>query len=124
LIAAHDLNARAFRTLTGDEGETHLAWTRTLEPHLGIVVGVSQLLPPAFLELPQKGFIGMHPTMLPQGRGRAPIPWAIIKGLKQTGVTLFYADKGADTGDILAQAAVPVRDDDTASTLGARTDEM
>src|SRR6185436_9952923 len=76
------------------------------------------------LALPGLGFIGMHPTMLPIGRGRAPIPWAIILGLKETGVTWFYVDPGADTGDILIQQSVPVLDTDTSSTLGARTDDV
>jgi methionyl-tRNA formyltransferase len=76
------------------------------------------------LALPSLGFIGMHPTMLPVGRGRAPIPWAIILGLKETGVTWFYVDPGADTGDILVQQSVPVLDSDTSSTLGARTDDV
>jgi methionyl-tRNA formyltransferase len=76
------------------------------------------------LMLPPLGFIGMHPTMLPTGRGRAPIPWAIILGLKETGTTWFYVDPGADTGDILIQQKVPVLDTDTSSTLGARTDDV
>ncbi len=124
LIARHNLKARSFTSLKGDEGREHLAWAKDLVPRLGIVCGISELIPPELLAVPGLGFIGMHPTLLPQGRGRAPIPWAIILGLKETGVTWFYADPGVDTGDILIQQGVPVLDSDTASTLGARTDDV
>lgn len=124
VIARHQLTARPFASLKGDEGRTHLEWAKTVAPRLGIVCGVSELISPELLVLPELGFIGMHPTLLPQGRGRAPIPWAIILGLKETGVTWFYADPGIDTGDIMAQQSVPIFDTDTASTLGARTDDI
>lgn len=97
---------------------------RDLKPDLGIVIGVSQLIPPSILSIPPLGFVGMHPTLLPEGRGRAPIPWAIIKGLKRTGVTLFYLDSGPDTGDILAQVEIPIYYEDTAASLGERTDHV
>lgn len=124
VIERYDLKARAFTSLKGEEGATHLEWATAVNPRLGVVCGVSELIQPELLTLPGLGFIGMHPTLLPQGRGRAPIPWAIILGLKETGVTWFYADPGADTGDILIQQPVPVLDTDTASTLGARTDDV
>ena len=124
VIAAHNLNARTFASLKGQEGAAHLDWAKTFAPRLGIICGVSELIKDELLTLPGLGFIGMHPTMLPVGRGRAPIPWAIILGLKETGVTWFYLDPGADTGDILIQQSVPVLDTDTSSTLGARTDDV
>ena len=124
IIARYGLNARSFTSLKGEEGSTHLEWAKSFAPRLGIVCGVSELIQQELLTLPPLGFIGMHPTMLPQGRGRAPIPWAIILGLKETGVTWFYADPGVDTGDILIQHTVPVLDTDTSATLGARTDDV
>ncbi len=124
LIARYGLNAQAFTTLKGEEGAHHMEFARAAKPDLGIVAGVSELVPGAMLSLPPKGFIGMHPTLLPEGRGRAPIPWALIHDLKETGVTLFYADGSADTGDILDQAPVPIYDTDTAPILGGRTDDM
>lgn len=122
LIARYGLNALSFTSLK--RNDMAMDFARTAKPDLGIVVGVSELIGEELLKLPRLGFIGMHPTLLPQGRGRAPIPWALIHDLKQTGVSLFYAEPGADTGDILAQAPVPVLDSDTASVLGARTDDM
>jgi methionyl-tRNA formyltransferase len=124
VIAKHQLRARSFASLKGDDGATHLDWAKSFAPRLGVVCGVSELIKGELLTLPDLGFIGMHPTMLPIGRGRAPIPWAIILGLKETGVTWFYVDPGADTGDILIQQYVPVLDNDTSSTLGARTDDV
>jgi methionyl-tRNA formyltransferase len=62
----------------------------------------------------------MHPTLLPQGRGRAAIPWAIIKGLDETGVTLFQLDEGVDTGPIVAQERLPLSPAETATTLYQR----
>ncbi|SLN38161.1 methionyl-tRNA formyltransferase [Oceanibacterium hippocampi] len=121
LIAEHGLQSRRFTDL---KDPALLDWARALDADLGIVVGVSNLIPDSLLAVPKQGFIGMHPTLLPEGRGRAPIPWAIIKGLRQTGVSLFWCDGGADTGDLLAQQPVPIRASDTASTLGARTDKV
>ena len=65
------------------------------------IIGWSQIAKPHILNAPVNGTLGIHPTLLPQGRGRAPIPWAIIKGLRETGVTLFKLDEGVDTGDIV-----------------------
>lgn len=81
------------------------------------VIGWSQIAKPAILNAPKNGCVGIHPTLLPQGRGRAPIPWAIIKGLPETGVTLFKLDEGVDTGPIIAQFRLPIADDETATTL-------
>ena len=81
------------------------------------IIGWSQIAKPALLSAPRLGCIGIHPTLLPQGRGRAPIPWAILNGLTETGVTLFKLDAGVDTGPIVAQIVVPMSPDETATTL-------
>jgi methionyl-tRNA formyltransferase len=65
----------------------------------------------------------MHPTLLPQGRGRASIPWAIIKGLSRTGVTLFKLEEGVDTGPILKQRVLEIAGDETATSLYQRVAE-
>lgn len=87
------------------------------------VIGWSQIAGPEVLETPTRGVLGIHPTLLPEGRGRAPIPWAIIKGLTQTGVTLFKLDEGVDTGDIVAQERLEIALDETATNLYARVNE-
>jgi methionyl-tRNA formyltransferase len=81
------------------------------------VIGWSQMAKSEVLSIPRRGVVGIHPTLLPVGRGRASIPWAIIKGLKETGVTMFQLDEGVDTGPILGQVRIPVEDDETSTTL-------
>ena len=83
------------------------------------IIGWSQLAGSEILSAPRKGVLGMHPTLLPEGRGRAPIPWAILKGLKITGVTLFKMDEGVDSGPIAGQIAIPLIKTTTASELYA-----
>ncbi|MBI1295535.1 methionyl-tRNA formyltransferase [bacterium] len=84
------------------------------------IIGWSQIAGADVRAAPHKGCLGMHPTLLPTGRGRAAIPWAILKGLDQTGVTLFKLDQGVDTGPILAQEVLPLTPDETATTLYER----
>lgn len=81
------------------------------------IIGWSQIAGKEVLNAPRRGCIGMHPTLLPEGRGRAAIPWAILKGLNQTGVTMFKLDEGVDTGPIIAQEVLPLAPDETATML-------
>ena len=114
---AHDLGARLIETpdVNAEESVRALAETR---PDLVFVVGWSQLVREPFISLAPHGVFGMHPTLLPRHRGRAPIPWTILTGLAKTGVTLFeITDPTADSGPIVAQLEVPVDPDETATTL-------
>ncbi|MDY0278036.1 MAG: formyltransferase family protein, partial [Acholeplasma sp.] len=81
------------------------------------IIGWSQIAKKQLLDTPKKGCIGMHPTLLPIGRGRAAIPWAIIKGLDKTGVTMFKLNEGVDTGDIIAQGEIKLDNKITATEL-------
>jgi len=101
----------------------YIGWLESLKVDIGLVIGVSNLIPKELLDIPKMGFIGMHPTLLPVGRGRAPIPWTIIKGLEESGTTIFKCDDNADTGKIIAQKKYPVYYEDTCSTLGKRSDD-
>jgi methionyl-tRNA formyltransferase len=93
-------------------------------PDLIFVVGWSQLVRGPFIETAARGVYGMHPTLLPRHRGRAPIPWAIIHGLTLTGVTLFgIVDPTADSGPIVGQVEVPIAPDETATTLYDRLND-
>lgn len=97
------------------------AAVRALDPELIFVVGWSQLVREPFLALAREGVFGMHPTLLPRHRGRAPIPWAILSGLARTGVTLFeIVDATADSGAIVGQVVVDIGPDETAATLFKR----
>ncbi len=87
------------------------------------VIGWSQIVREAMLNVPRRGALGIHPTLLPVGRGRAAIPWTLLKGFTETGVTLFQLDAGVDTGPILAQERLAVAPDETATTLYDRVAE-
>lgn len=81
------------------------------------IIGWSQIASEAVINSPNLGVIGAHPTLLPKGRGRASIPWAIIKNLNYTGLTFFKIDKGVDTGDILYQDKISITSEETATSL-------
>jgi len=97
--------------------ESDLLQIRNLKPDIIFVIGWSQLIPNELLNVPDKGCIGMHPTLLPRGRGRAPINWALIKGMEKTGLTMFYLSEGADTGDIIGQEEIQIALEDDAASL-------
>jgi methionyl-tRNA formyltransferase len=97
---------------------------RLLEPELIFVVGWSQLVHDPFIAIAREGVFGMHPTLLPRHRGRAPIPWAILSGLARTGVTLFeIVDASPDSGAIVGQVVVDIARDETATSLFRRLAE-
>jgi len=81
------------------------------------IIGWSQIASSTVLNACLKGVIGAHPTLLPEGRGRASIPWAIIKNLQITGVTFFRMELGVDTGPILAQCEIPIGKEENATLL-------
>lgn len=81
------------------------------------IIGWSQIANKKVINTPKHGTLGMHPTLLPVGRGRAAIPWAILKEFKQTGVTMFKLDEGVDTGEIVAQKVIKIDPSETATSL-------
>ena len=81
------------------------------------IIGWSQIAGRKVLTSAAKGVLGMHPTLLPVGRGRAAIPWAILKRLPKTGVTLFKMDEGVDTGLLGSHIEIPISIDETATSL-------
>src|SRR5262249_4504920 len=88
------------------------------EPDLTFVVGWSQLVRDPFIAIAREAVLGMHPTLLPRHRGRAPIPWAILSGLATTGVTLFeIVDATADSGPNIGQVEIEIAPNETATTL-------
>ncbi len=81
------------------------------------VIGWSQLVKKEILDITSMGCIGVHPTKLPEGRGRAPIPWTLIKGLEKSAVTIFFLDEGADSGNIILQKDLYISIHDDAKSL-------
>jgi methionyl-tRNA formyltransferase len=113
------LGASLHETSDVNAAET-LDFVQDREPEAIFIVGWSQLVRDDFIALAHGkfGVFGMHPTLLPRHRGRAPIPWAILSGLARTGVTLFEIfDATADSGLIIGQCVVKIAPDETATTL-------
>ncbi len=87
---------------------------------LVVLAGFMRVLTPVFLDAFPDRVINVHPALLPAFPGVDAQAQALAHGVKVTGCTVHLVDAGVDTGPILAQAAVPVRDDDTVETLRAR----
>jgi methionyl-tRNA formyltransferase len=93
---------------------------RDIRPDLSVVVGCRILLPRDVYEIPPRGTVAVHDSMLPEYRGFAPLNWQIINGEDHTGVTLFYLNDSMDCGDIIAQTRVPIGPIDTAPQVFER----
>jgi methionyl-tRNA formyltransferase len=91
-----------------------------LDAEIAVVVAFGQILPKAVLDVPARGSINIHASLLPRYRGAAPIAWAIIRGETETGITTFQMDPGMDTGDMLLREATPIGSGETAGELAAR----
>ena len=87
---------------------------------VGVVVAFGQILPKAVLDVPRRGSINVHASILPRYRGAAPIAWAIMRGETETGITTFQMDPGMDTGDMLLTESTPIGTEETAGELSAR----
>jgi methionyl-tRNA formyltransferase len=90
-----------------------------LGPELGILADYGKLLPPAILDIPPRGILNLHPSLLPRHRGSTPVPAAILEGDVRTGVTLFRMDAGMDTGPIVASETVALSGTEDAPGLEA-----
>jgi methionyl-tRNA formyltransferase len=99
-------------------------WIRDKLPDIIFCWGFSQLIKAELLSIPPQGIIGVHPALLPQNRGRHPLIWALALGLKESGLTFFRMDEGADSGLILSQERVAIKDEDDATTLYSRIKEL
>ena len=90
---------------------------KSLEPDLCVMAFVTLFVPEDVLNLPTHGSIQYHPSLLPLHRGPSAINWAIIRGRKRTGLSIFWPDQGLDTGPILLQKEVEITDDDTLGSV-------
>lgn len=93
---------------------------KDIQPDLIVVVAYGHILKKRLIQIPPKGVINVHASLLPKYRGAAPIQWAIAKGETETGVTTFYIDEGMDTGDIILQRSIAIGADETAGQLHDR----
>ncbi|WP_434753263.1 methionyl-tRNA formyltransferase [Paenibacillus amylolyticus] len=106
--------------LRDPEAVAHLAeW----KPDLIVTAAFGQILPKAVLDMPVRGCVNVHGSLLPKYRGGAPIQRSIINGESVTGVTLMYMAEGLDTGDMISRVEVPITDEDTSGTMFVKLSE-
>ncbi len=97
---------------------------RCRELEVLVVAAYGLILPQAILDLPLRGCINIHASLLPRWRGAAPIQRAILAGDRETGISIMQMDAGLDSGPVLLSAVQDIRDDDTAASLHDRLAEM
>jgi methionyl-tRNA formyltransferase len=104
----------------GLRGQTEQQALAALQPDLMVVVAYGLLLPRAVLDIPRRGCVNLHASILPRWRGAAPIQRAILAGDSETGVSLMQMEAGLDTGPVLAQVRGPIARDETGGSLHDR----
>jgi len=105
-----------FRPIRMKDPQVHDRYVK-LRPDLVLLAYVTDIIPERLLSVPSLGTICYHPSLLPRHRGASAINWAIIQGDARTGLTIFWVEKGLDTGPILLQKEVEIGPEDTAGSL-------
>ncbi|MBF6613377.1 MAG: methionyl-tRNA formyltransferase [Chloroflexi bacterium] len=95
-----------------------------LQPDLTVLVAYGEYLPSSLLDLPKRGSINLHPSLLPRWRGSTPVQSAILAGDLTTGVSVILMDQGLDTGPLLSQEEVPIEPHETSPQLSSRLAEV
>lgn len=90
---------------------------RSLAPDLIVVVAYGKILPQRVLDIPPKGCINMHASILPELRGAGPVQWSILNHCRETGVTAQYMSAGMDEGDIIEIRRTPIDPQETSAEL-------
>ena len=101
------------------KSKSFLSELQSLNADLQVVVAF-RMLPKEVWNMPSKGTMNLHGSLLPAYRGAAPIQWAMIKGETKTGITTFLLQHEIDSGNILAQREIPILENDDAGTLHDR----
>lgn len=111
------LQVYQFEKVKAPEGVKQL---KALHPDVMVTAAFGQILTQEVLDIPSRGTVNVHASLLPKHRGSAPINWCILNGDREAGVTLMLTDVGIDTGDMLTRRAVPIGDMETAGELTGR----
>lgn len=90
---------------------------RALKPDVIAVVAYGRILPQAVLDIPSRGCINIHASLLPALRGSGPVQWAVLRGLEETGVTAMYMAAEMDAGDMIATRRTPIDPNENAQSL-------
>ncbi len=118
-LAARRAGIRLLQPGRVREGE-FIEALEAIAPKLIVVVAFGQILPRRILDIPAKGCVNLHASLLPKYRGAAPVQWAILRGEQVTGVTTMCMNEQMDAGDILLVREVPIHTGETAGALGER----
>ena len=113
-------NEIPFRYVDNVNSEDSVNWISELSPDIIFCFGWSSLIKKELLSLAPMGVVGYHPTYLPKNRGRHPLIWALVLGLKKSASTFFFMDERADSGDILSQVEFDFIYEDDAYTIYER----
>jgi methionyl-tRNA formyltransferase len=117
----HDLNLEQPRTLRNTGEQNRL---REYDADLLVVAAYGLILPKAVLDAPKHGSINTHPSLLPRWRGASPIPFTILSGDTETGVTIMQMDEGLDTGPILSVRTLLLAQDETTGSLTEKLSKL
>jgi len=99
-------------------------WISSQRVDLSVVLAFGRILPPDLLRAPSLGCVNLHASLLPRHRGAAPIPWSILSGDSETGVSLMQMDEGLDTGRVLAQHRIVIGPGESAGSLTERISKL
>ena len=116
-------NLEVYQPLKAKDGEA-MGIVESLNPELIVVAAYGKVLPEELLNYPKYGSINVHSSLLPAYRGAAPINWAILDGLEETGVTIMYMAKELDAGDIILQKVTAIGDDEDSLALTTRLADL
>lgn len=106
------------------QGEDFIKQLEALRPELGVVVAYGHILRRAVLEVPDRGLINVHASLLPQFRGAAPIPHTILEGVPESGISIMQLDEGMDSGPVILRIPTPIAPDETSGELELRLSEL
>jgi len=113
----HGLDVFQFEKIKSEEAIDKL---KSLDMDIMITAAYGQILSQEILDIPKKGCINVHASLLPKYRGAAPIQWVIINGEKTTGITTMFTDIGLDTGDMLLKDEIEILETETGGQLYER----
>ena len=116
-------NLEVYQPLKAKDGEA-MGIVESLNPELIVVAAYGKVLPEELLNYPKYGSINVHSSLLPAYRGAAPINWAILDGLEETGVTIMYMAKELDAGDIILQKVTAIGEDEDSLALTTRLADL
>ena len=101
-----------------------VAQMKALAPDVVVTAAFGQILTQELLDIPTRGVVNVHASLLPRHRGSAPINWCILQGEKVAGVTTMLTEAGIDTGDMLLKVETPIGELETAGELTVRLAEL